>query len=158
MAHSIPADKNAVAEQIADPDHAHVGHNVHVVPLWLLSVIFAILMALTLLTVVVTWKDFGYQTNFTIAIAIAIVKGALVGLYFMHLRWDSPVNTLAFCIALLFVGLFIWVGVLDTGQYQRNYDPPQGWVQDTVVTAAPAPGGAGQSGAVQDGSSPNTGH
>ncbi|MFT3787489.1 MAG: cytochrome C oxidase subunit IV family protein [Tepidisphaeraceae bacterium] len=130
MAHH--ADTN-IAAPGTDPDHIHDKHHGHVVPLWLLTTVFAILMVLTFVTVAVTWKDFGYNVNLTIALVIAVIKGALVGLYFMHLRWDSPFNALAFVGSLVFVSLFIWLAILDTGQYRRNYDPPTGWQQDTSL-------------------------
>lgn len=101
--------------------HAHDDGaiHVHVVPMRLLTGIFVILMVLTVLTYAVTKIDLGYQANLLVAIAIAVVKGALVCLYFMHLRWDNPFNTLALLSALLFVGLFIVIASLDSGQYQN---------------------------------------
>ena len=112
-------------------DGGHSGHghdsrshdsgavHVHVVPVSLLALIFIILMALTVLTYAVTMVDFGYQVNLLVAIAIAVIKGGLVCLYFMHLRWDEPFNSLALIGALLFVGLFIVIASLDSGQYHN---------------------------------------
>jgi cytochrome c oxidase subunit IV len=124
--------------------HAHDDHghgpvqpmHVHAVPLWLLTLIFAILMFLTLVTVAVTKFDFGYQLNLLIALGIAVVKGALVGLYFMHLRWDTPFNIMAFCGSLVFVGLFIFFAILDTGEYKPNFEPPGGMVPDKIAVEA----------------------
>jgi cytochrome c oxidase subunit 4 len=121
-----------------DPDHIHDKHHGHVVSLQLLAGVFAILMVLTVLTVAATWVDFGYNINLVIALAIAVVKGALVGLYFMHLRWDNPFNSLAFGLSLLFVAMFIFVGILDTGQYRTNLEPPQGWTPDPTAAAMQA--------------------
>lgn len=121
-----------------DPDHIHDKHHGHVVPLSLLVTIFAILMVLTVLTVAATWVDFGYNVNLVIALIIAVVKGALVGLYFMHLRWDNPFNTLAFVLSLVLVAMFIFVGILDTGQYRTNLDPPQGWTPDPTAAVMQA--------------------
>jgi cytochrome c oxidase subunit IV len=118
-----------------DPDHIHDQHHGHVVPLGLLATVFGILMVLTFATVAATWFDFGYNVNLIIALVIAIIKGALVGLYFMHLRWDTPFNSLAFCGSLLFVAMFIFVGILDTGQYRTNLDPPGGWTPDPAAAA-----------------------
>ncbi|MEL7088317.1 MAG: cytochrome C oxidase subunit IV family protein, partial [Planctomycetota bacterium] len=88
----------------------------HVVPLWFLTAIFGVLMALTLLTWAVTLVDFGYEINLLVAMGIALVKAAFVGLYFMHLRWDAPLNGFILTISLLFVTLFITFSLLDTGQ------------------------------------------
>ena len=44
--------------------------------------------------------------NVIIAMLIAGVKASLVALFFMHLRWDRPVNAIVFCSTLFFLGLF----------------------------------------------------
>jgi len=106
------------------PDTAHDEEHTgpHVVPLSLLVVIFLALMFLTIVTVGVTSFDFGYTANLVVALVIAFVKAALVGLYFMHLRWDNPFNGVILIASLLFVTLFIGVSLLDTGEYQANVD------------------------------------
>ena len=102
--------------------HAHDDGemHIHVVPMRLLIGIFVILMVLTVVTYAVTMVDLGYTGNLVIAITIAVVKGALVALYFMHLRWDNPFNTVSLLSAILFVGLFIVIASLDSGQYQEQ--------------------------------------
>ncbi len=97
-------------------DHAHSGGH-HAVPMKLLVGVFAVLMFLTLVTVGVTSFDFGYQMNLVVAMAIALVKAAFVGLYFMHLRWDAPLNGFILVASLLFVTLFITITLMDSGQY-----------------------------------------
>ena len=67
----------------------------------LLLAVFGALLVLTFLTVAVTWVDFGRTANVWLALAIAAIKAALVALYFMHLRWDSPFN----CLILIAVAL-----------------------------------------------------
>lgn len=101
--------------------HAHDDGaiHIHVVPVSLLAIIFGILMVLTVLTYAVTKIDFGYQSNLLVAITIAVIKGALVCLYFMHLRWDNPFNSLCLMGALVFVGLFIVIASLDSGEYHH---------------------------------------
>ena len=68
--------------------HEQVGH---VVPLPLLGAVIGALIVLTWLTVFVTNFDLG-SLNIFIALGIAVVKGALVVLFFMHLRW-TPRST-----------------------------------------------------------------
>ena len=99
-----------------DAEH-HDDHGHHVVPLRLLFGVFLILMFLTFLTVAVTKFDFGYELNLVVAMAIALVKAVFVGLYFMHLRWDAPLNGFILVTSLLFVTLFIAFTLIDTGQY-----------------------------------------
>lgn len=102
-------------------DHGRV--HVHVVPLKILFGVYFVLVLATFATVAVTYWDFG-QLNIFIALAIAVVKAALVILYFMHLRWDSLFNGVIIISALAFVMTFIGVAIMDSGQYKQNYAPP----------------------------------
>jgi cytochrome c oxidase subunit IV len=128
--HTIHPDAAPAHPAVKAHDLAH-SHNpadmdgethIHVVSLKLLTIVFVTLMFLTALTYAVTLRDFGYQTNLFIAIGIAVVKSILVCLYFMHLRWDNPFNALCLITAILFVGLFIVIASLDTGQYKNLRD------------------------------------
>ena len=128
--HAIPHDANPApveskAHDLAhshDPKDMHQETHIHVVSVKLLASIFVILMILTGLTYAVTTVDFGYSTNLIVAIAIAVIKSFLVALYFMHLRWDNPFNSLCLLTAILFVGLFIVITSIDSGQYQHLRD------------------------------------
>lgn len=101
----------------------------HVVPARVLLGVWAILLVLTAATVSVTWFDFGEGPNLWIALGIAALKSSLVLLYFMHLRYDNPINAIVFIFALFFVGLFIGGTLDDSRQYQyqaeliRDYAP-----------------------------------
>jgi cytochrome c oxidase subunit 4 len=99
----------------------------HVVPARVLIGVWAALLVLTVATVTVTWKDFGPGLNLWIAMGVATVKAALVLLYFMHLRYDRPVNAIFFIFALFFVALFIGGAMTDSQHYQseliRGYAP-----------------------------------
>jgi cytochrome c oxidase subunit IV len=99
----------------------------HVVPARVLVGVWAILLVLTAATVSVTWYDFGAGPNLWIAMGIATVKASLVLLYFMHLRYDRPVNAIVFIFALFFVALFIAGALQDSQHYQadliRGYAP-----------------------------------
>ena len=102
-----------------DGHHAELAH---VTPVRLLLTIWGALMALTVVTVAVTVIDFGGQTNFVIAMAIATIKAGLVVTYFMHLRWDRPFHTLIFLGSLLFVSLFISMTLLDKSEYEGSIE------------------------------------
>jgi cytochrome c oxidase subunit 4 len=93
-----------------------------VVPLWLLLVVWGALVALTVVTVAATRVDLG-AFNIWLALAIATVKGSLVALYFMHLRWDRPFNAIVFVGSLAFVALFIGLALMDTLEYQPELIP-----------------------------------
>jgi cytochrome c oxidase subunit 4 len=91
----------------------------HVMPLPILFGVFIALLALTGVTVGVTYFDLG-NWNLIVAMAIATVKAVLVALFFMHLRYDNPFNAIVFLAALLFIALFISVTLFDTMQYQAD--------------------------------------
>ena len=100
-----------------DATHGHASggddHIAHPLPVPVLLLTFVALMILTVITVGITTVDFGYTANLLVAIAIAFVKALLVGMYFMHLRYDSPVNGLILVASLLFVTLFIVFSLVD---------------------------------------------
>ena len=98
------------------PDH------VHVVSLRTLIAVFVALVVLTWITVAATYVDLG-PLNLWIALGIAAVKGALVALYFMHLRWDRPFNGVVFLVALLFVVLLVGGTLMDTREYRPDLIP-----------------------------------
>ncbi len=108
------------------PDNAHGSeHHVHVMPLKVLFAVFIGLLILTWLTYAASQAarsgtlDLG-AGNVIVALLIAVVKASLVGLYFMHLRYDSPFNSIILIAALVFVALFIAVSLVDTVEYQPS--------------------------------------
>jgi len=94
----------------------------HALPLPVLATVFAALLVLTVVTVAVTWVDLG-RWNLWIAMVIATVKGSLVALYFMHLRYDRPINGIVLLTALLFVLLFVGLALTDTLEYAPDMIP-----------------------------------
>jgi cytochrome c oxidase subunit IV len=100
------------------PDHGLA----HVVPLKLLVAVFGGLVVLTWVTVAASWVDLG-AGNLWLAMAIATLKATLVALFFMHLRWDRPINAIIFLGALLFVTLFVGMLLTDTGSYLPEMIP-----------------------------------
>ncbi len=112
-----------------DPQQAHSSGGgshapgfVHVVPVRLLLAIWGALLVLTIVTVAVTRVDLG-GFNLWLALLIAVVKASLVALYFMHLRWDKPFNSIVFVASLAFVMLFVGLALVDTKEYQPEMIP-----------------------------------
>ncbi|HWP59572.1 MAG TPA: cytochrome C oxidase subunit IV family protein [Candidatus Acidoferrales bacterium] len=68
-------------------------------------IVFAILLFLTLITVLVARLDLG-RLNTVVALAIAFSKALLVILYFMHLKYSTR---LTWVVA---AGSFYWLGIL----------------------------------------------
>ncbi len=96
--------------------HSALGH---VVPVWMLAAVFAALIALTGLTVLVAQIDLG-NLNLYFALAIAALKASLVVLFFMHLLWERPFNSMIFVGCLMFVTLFIGVAMTDSKAYESS--------------------------------------
>lgn len=104
-------------------DH-HDGHDTggHAVPHKMLIATCLGLLALTAITVWSSKIDFNElqmpEMNIIIAIGIATFKVSLVGLIFMHLRWDRNFTAFIFVSSVLLVGLFISFAMMDTKEYQ----------------------------------------
>jgi len=99
--------------------NAHGATIVHVVPLKLLVAVFGALTTLTVITVAASTVNFG-EFNLIVALVIAVIKASLVVLFFMHLRWDKPFNSIVFIGCLIFVALFISLSLLDSHQYRHS--------------------------------------
>lgn len=67
------------------------GHTHHVTPVSTLFIVFGTLFALTILTVLAARQDFG-ALNTPIALGIAVVKASLVVIYFMAVRYNTPLT------------------------------------------------------------------
>jgi cytochrome c oxidase subunit 4 len=82
--------------------------------------VFAILMALLGATVIVSEMEFG-AWNFLVAAGIATVKAVLIILFFMHVRYSTPLTWLVagagfFWLAILF-------GLTLADYFTRNRPP-----------------------------------
>jgi cytochrome c oxidase subunit IV len=76
----------------------------HIAPKSLYYTIFLALLALTGLTVGVTYVDLG-EANLFVALGIALTKATLVVLFFMHLRWSDRLVHVAVLTALVFLAI-----------------------------------------------------
>ncbi len=70
------------------------------------------LLILTAVTVGAAYINLG-SGNIVIALAIATVKAILVALFFMHLRWEKPMDSLIAMAGFIFLGIFIGFCLLD---------------------------------------------
>ncbi len=89
------------------------GHTHHITPTRTLVAVFAGLVSLTILTVVTSRMDLG-GFNVPLALGIAGVKGTLVVLFFMALKYDNRVNMVILTVGALFVIVFLSFTMLDT--------------------------------------------
>ncbi len=72
------------------------------------------LLFLTYVTVAVTWIHIPEPWNVVVAIAIAVVKSAIVAAFFMHLWWDTKFNLLLLITSIVFFLILIGITLLDT--------------------------------------------
>ena len=78
--------------------------------------VFAALAVLTVVTVAASYIEFGVFAAVTVGLMIAIVKGSLVALFFMHLSHERKliyaalILTVAFFFVVLLVPVFALLG------------------------------------------------
>ena len=114
----------------------------HISPKSTYYTIFGILMALTALTVFAAFHHLGVF-NFPVAIGIAITKGTLVILFFMHAKYSSGLTKLFVGTAFFF--LFIMLTLTMTDNLSRGFKTYQGgaagagYGQRDASESAPAP-------------------
>lgn len=105
-----------------DPSDPHYTEH-HVVSWQILTAVLVVLYCLTALTIGVAFVHLGESLNVFMALLIATVKGTLVALIFMHLKWDKPINSIVLGFSILLLALFLFMSILDTGQYQSTIIP-----------------------------------
>jgi cytochrome c oxidase subunit 4 len=74
--------------------------------------VFAVLIALTLLTVFVSFLELG-PWHTTVGVLIGVVKASLVGLFFMHLIHSSKASWLAVIAGLFWFAILIGLTLTD---------------------------------------------
>jgi cytochrome c oxidase subunit 4 len=120
MAHSNAHDDHGAGESHG-VERAAADHRPHILPVRTYLGVFAALVALTAITVGVSYVSFG-AWNLVIALVVATTKAALVALIFMHLRYDARFNSIVIVAALVFLGAFIGITRSDLA-YRGDADP-----------------------------------
>lgn len=120
-------------ETLSTDEYRHF--HVHLTPLKPMTIVFALLLFFTALTVWTsnvhgvqvgnTWIEFSGTIHVLIAMGIAIAKALLVAAFFMHLKYDKPMNTIVVSATLFGVVLFIGLSMLDL-RSRALVDPIQG--------------------------------
>ncbi len=117
------------AEHAYDPNDPHGfhehdhGHGHVIVPWQILLLVLLSLLVLTGLTVgqaqfeIYAANVWGWQiptwVNIVLAMFIATIKGSLVALYFMQLRYDKGINAVLFLFTIFAVWLFLMFTMID---------------------------------------------
>lgn len=81
--------------------------------------VWAVLIALTISTVLIAKIDLG-EWNFVVAMTIAVIKGTLVVLFFMHVKGSSSM------LKLFVAAGFFWMAILFTFVLSDYFS--RGWV------------------------------
>ena len=72
-------------------------------------VVFVALLALTVVTVAVSYLDLGKTGALVAALIIATVKGSLVACYFMHLISEKRMIYMALILTVVFFAVLMWI-------------------------------------------------
>jgi cytochrome c oxidase subunit IV len=98
--------------------------------------IFGLLMLLTGVTVFASRVDLGFM-NVWVAVLIACVKASVVVLFFMHVKYSSPLIKLT--AACGFVWLLFMFGLTFADYFGREMiTPPKAWITAKPLPPAPA--------------------
>jgi cytochrome c oxidase subunit 4 len=104
-------------------ENPHEDHH-HVSSVAEFTFVFGALLILTIITYLVSFAGLG-PWSLPVAMAIALTKGSLVVLYFMHLKYEDRFYAFVFCVTILFVSIFFLVTLFDmatTGELNEEGD------------------------------------
>lgn len=88
--------RETMSEEPTHHEHTVVGPKVY-------AAVFALLLCFTALTVFASYLELG-EFNTVVALTIAVIKGTLVVLFFMHVRYSSRLTKLT-----VFSGFFLLI-------------------------------------------------
>jgi len=91
-----------------EPEEYHEHH----VPRTTYYAIFVSLMVLTFATVGLAFVNLG-MFNVTVALAVAVTKAALVVMFFMHMKYSSPLIKLVGFAAMVWLGMLLLITLSD---------------------------------------------
>lgn len=117
--------------------HGHHGH--HIISAFTLRAVLLALLVLTIATVgqaqleqyIVHRFDIDLPrwVNVAVVMTIAVIKGCMVALFFMGLKYDNPMNAVILCFTLFAFGLFLGFTMGDLGSRDFVYRYKMGEIQ-----------------------------
>ena len=117
--------------------HAHGDHVI--LRMSTLAGVLGVLLFFTVLTVgqarAEIWANETFHihipqiVNALIVLAIAVVKASLVALFFMQLKYDSPLNGIVLVFSIFAVALFLGFSMIDLGMRNAIEDYKAGEIQ-----------------------------
>jgi cytochrome c oxidase subunit 4 len=99
-----------------------IEHVEHHLPKNLYFMIFGALMVLTAITVGLAYVNLG-QLNIVVALTVAIVKASLVVMFFMHLKYESPLTKVVLGAGVFWLVLLLGI-IMDYVTRSWMYMPP----------------------------------
>jgi cytochrome c oxidase subunit IV len=124
------------SEHTVDAEHAVDTHHVDIdkqVKIYI--TVFVSLMALTLITVAVSYLHLPPMAAIAVALFVALIKGSLVACYFMHLIAEKK---LIYAVLVITVAFFVVLLALPVLTHSNGY-----WIhEDHPPAATPAATGA----------------
>lgn len=111
MSHGNSETQNTVYLNGKLVENPHEDHH-HISSVAEFTFVFVALLFLTIITYLVSFAGLG-PWSLPVAMAIALTKGSLVVLYFMHLKYEDRFYGFVFCVTILFVSIFFLVTLYD---------------------------------------------
>lgn len=99
----------------------------HIVPYKTYVTVILVLFFLTFVTVAVSRVDFGVM-NIVVAMLIASMKAGIVGMFFMHLKYENPVIWIYVAFPIVLLGIMIGGIFLDNphrNDHKIYWEPPK---------------------------------
>jgi cytochrome c oxidase subunit IV len=127
-------DPHAVESHHAEDHHVDIDKQVKIY-----ITVFVALMALTLITVAISYLHLPPVAAIAVALFVALVKGSLVACYFMHLIAEKK---LIYAVLIVTVAFFVVLLALPVLTHSNGY-----WIHEAQPASAPASGHAPASGA-----------
>jgi len=104
----------------------------HVLPKKLYFMVFLALIVLTAITTGAAFIDLG-PFNTVVALAIAVIKGSLVVLFFMHLKYQTGMTRVVILAALLWLAVLIGITMSDV--FTRHWtEKGKAWQQSSIIS------------------------
>ncbi|HEV2425815.1 MAG TPA: cytochrome C oxidase subunit IV family protein [Terriglobia bacterium] len=104
----------------------------HVLPKKLYFAVFGALIVLTALTTGIAFIDLG-PFNTVVALVIAVCKGTLVVLFFMHLKYQTGMTRVVIIAALIWLAVLIGITMSDV--FTRHWtEKGSSWLRSSVIT------------------------
>lgn len=113
----------------------------HIVPVRSYLMVFGALVVLTAATIIAATVDLGGVYNEVVAVGIAVVKATLVLLFFMHVRYSTPMMRIVVSVGFVFFGIMVLFTMGDFASRDWKSTPPRDLGVLTEEFGAPEPTG-----------------